>query len=123
MITTLEDISLEIIKTYNIFLKEGEYSNELVLADNEGEGDMYFTFAVQYTYNEGDKKTYFNIKDKFHMEITIETLPDTITGPVRPFKLGTYGKDGELWMSFIMQSHSMDKTHNIIITFYTNKNK
>ena len=115
------DSILEIIKTRNIFLKEEEVSDEIVLVDNIGEGNMYFTFCLKYIPNESIGKSHFNIKDAYHAEIIIETKPNAITKLGSPYKLGTYAKDKDLLINFVVQPCDANNTHSVTITFYTNK--
>lgn len=111
---------LEIIKTRTIFLKAGEFSEDIVLVDKDGDGDIYFTFGLKYVLSE-KSDTHFDIKDAHHAVIEIETKPNAITRLETPYKLGTYGKDRELLINFIVQPKNADDTHNITITFYATK--
>lgn len=112
---------LEIIKTRNIFLKEGQTSDEIVLVDNLGEGNMYFTFCLKYISNGNEGNTHFNIIDEHHADIIIETRPNAVTKLNSPYKLGTYEKNKDLLINFVVQPCDADKTHSVTITFYTTK--
>lgn len=112
---------LEIIKTRNIFLKEGQISDEIVLEDTKGDGNMYFTFCLKYVSGERNGSTHFNIRDAHHADIVIEIKPTAITTLEKPFKLGTYAKNKDLSVNFIVQPRDANNNHNITITFYTNK--
>lgn len=111
---------LEIIKTRTIFLKEGEPSSEIVLEDNKGEGNMYFTIILKYVESE-QLKTHLTIDDAFHAIISIETTPNSLTSLLEPEKVGTYANDKDLFINFRVQPRNADDAHSVTITFYTNK--
>lgn len=47
----MKEEELTIIKSRPLVLKNGERSSEIVLADNTGDGDMFFTFEIRYVYD------------------------------------------------------------------------
>ena len=110
----------EIIKTRNIFLKEGEKSSEIVLVDSEGEGDMYFTFTLKYLQTDV-RQTHLMITDAFHANIIIETTPNSLTTLGKPYVVGSYASNKELLIDFIVQPSDANKLHSVTITFYVNK--
>lgn len=110
--------NLEIIKTRNLYLKEGIPSEEIVLVDTQGEGDMYFTFTIKYT--KGISSTHYSAEDEFHANITIETSASAITKPKHPFLVGEYGNKN-LLIGFVVNPCTADGDHNVVVTFYTNK--
>ena len=112
---------LEIVKTRNIFLKEGQVSDEIVLVDSIGEGDMYFTFCLKYIPEEIEGRTYFNVKDEFHVDVVIETKPNAHTRLESPYLLGTYAKDKDLLVNIVVKPREADDTHDVTILFYVNK--
>lgn len=111
--------NLEIIKTRNLYLKDGVPSDEIVLVDAQGEGDMYFTFIIKYVNGKG--VTHFNAQDNFHASIIIETSASALTKTERPFLVGKYGNDRDLFVGFVVNPSNSDGDHNMVITFYTNK--
>ncbi|HIY88184.1 MAG TPA: hypothetical protein H9824_05715 [Candidatus Bacteroides pullicola] len=113
---------LELIKTRNLFLKEGAPSGEIVLVDNIG-GDMYFTFKLKYVGNsEKEGSTQFNVKDDFHAELVIDTKPFSFTKLKEPLYIGNYQGSKYLYLDFIVQPcASLGEPHNVIVSFYVNK--
>lgn len=113
----------EIIKTRNISLKAGEPSDEIVLVDKEGSGDMYFTFCLQYLNGKDNGQTQFNVKDSHHADFIIETTPYAITGLPKPVQIGTYGPSKiDLYLNFKISPRAItDGTHDVNIIFYTKK--
>lgn len=110
---------LELIKTRNIILKTGEESEELVLVD-EKEGDMYFSFLLEYVSEGMPTKTRMHVTDKFHAKFTIETIPSAIMG-FEPHKIGTYGNDRGLYIAIRCEPCNALGEHGLLISFYTEK--
>ena len=113
---------LEIIKSRPLFLKNGERSSEVILADPEG-GNMFFTFELRYAQNKDTGKTRFRVLDSHHAEFVIDTLPEAITKPADFIEIGTYGAlNKPLYLGFVVLPQIAQRgEHNVIITFYTRK--
>lgn len=111
---------LKIVKTRNIFLKEGEISDKIVLVDNIG-GDMYFTFCLKYIPDEEKGRTHFNIKDPFHVDVVVETKPNAHTKLENPYLLGTYEKDKDLLINIFVKPREANDAHDVTVVFYINK--
>lgn len=111
--------NLEIVNTRSLFLKEGVFSDEIMLADADGDGNMYFRFRLKYISGDASGETSFDIKDAFHADVTIETAPNAATKLPRPYYLGTYGKDKDLLLNFYVQPRGAEGLHSVTVTFYT----
>ena len=108
---------LRIIKTRTLILRLNEFSEELLLADPEGEGDMYFRFCIKYATG-NTANTQIDPKDKFHADIIIETRPNSMASIDKPVSIGGYGREEELLFNFHAYQYSMDGRFNITVTFY-----
>lgn len=113
---------LEIITTRTVFLKEGQLSDNIVLSDNAGDGDMFFRFRLKYVKEE-NTKTIFEINDAHRANITIETRPEATTTLIHPQKIGTYAHKRNLLLNFIVQPCDANNVHSVNITFYTEQIK
>lgn len=118
MANIIDKKSLEIVKTRTLFLKENELSNEIVLTGDIE--DMYFTVSLHYIANAVKGHTHIEIMDAYHANFSIETTPSSITKLVSPHKIGVY-KNRNLYFDFVVQPQEADKTHNVTLTFYTEK--
>lgn len=118
----MNDKDLEIIKDRQLFLKSGERSTDVVLVDSEGDGDMYFSFELQYTSDENKGKTDVNVLDSHHAHFVIETMPKAVTQPKKLIRIGNYGKDGKpLYVGFLVQPQISGEVHSVTISFYVEK--
>ena len=114
--------NFEIIKTRNLYLENDKPSDEIVLADQDGDGDMYFTFSLKYVDRNEQLKTHFSTKDDHHADFVIETKPNTVTMLNQPISIGNYGKDKkELFVNFVVKPCDASKLHNVTITFSIKK--
>ena len=111
------DNKLRIIKTRTLILKLNEFSEELLLTDPEGEGDMYFRFCIKYATGD-TANTLVDANDKFHADIIIETRPNSTVSIDKPVSIGSYGRDEDLLFSFHAYQYSADGKFNITVTFY-----
>lgn len=121
----MKEQSYEVIKTRTFFLKEGQISDEIVLVDNNGgDGDMYFTFRLEYIKDE-DKEgnTTFNVKDEHHASMIIETKPYSFTRFGKPLEIGTYQKIHKLYIGVTVEPciNCEEGQHRVTVTFYTNR--
>lgn len=112
--------NIEIIKTRNIFLKEGVVSDDIVLVDEVG-GNMYFTFELKYVPDLNEAQTRVRISDDFHAKVVIETQPFATTSLPEPFNIGSYGNGKDFLIDFKIFPVMQDGTHSATITFYTSK--
>lgn len=119
----MKESDLTIIKSRSLVLKNGERSSEIVLVDSEGDGDMYFTFELQYVNDASNGTTQMKVKDHSHADFTIGIMPNAFTRPSDFIRIGTYGVDRKpLYLGFVVQPQIGDSgEHNVIVTFYTNK--
>lgn len=113
--------NLKEISRHYIFLKKNQVSEEIVLKDDVGEGDMYFTFCLKYAEANKDGLTHLNIIDKFHAAITIEVRPQARTTSSAPILLGTYADNKDLYVDFVVAPKSLGGYHNIMVIFYRSK--
>lgn len=116
--------SLELIKTRTLFLKEGQTSGEIVLVDsNEGDGDMYFTFRLEYIKDDSKGETKFDVIDDHHASMIIETKPYSFTQLDKPLEIGTYQKSRKLYIGVAVEPciNCEEGQHRVTVSFYTNR--
>lgn len=109
--------ALELIKTRDIFLKAGEESGEVVLVGDE-DGDMFFSFLLEYVEDGKPTQTRLDVTDEFHGKMTIETRPFALTVLTSPMEIGTYKKKA-LFVDVRVQPCNAIGEHNLTISFYT----
>lgn len=80
--------NLELIKSRTIFLKENEFSSDIVLV-GDNDGDMFFKFRLYYSDN-SKGAAQFDAKDEHHAMFMIATKPNAMTALVEPLEIGTY---------------------------------
>lgn len=114
---------LELIKDRQLFLKNGECSSEVVLVDANGEGDMYFAFNLNYVKEAEKPQTHIQIVDSHHATLAIDIVPGTVTKPVSPVRIGTYGAEKRnLYISFVVEPQmTASGEHPVNISFYVGK--
>ena len=119
----MKESDLTIINSRSLMLKNGEHSSEIVLVDSAGDGDMYFTFKLQYVDDAKKGNTKISIKDSYHADFIIGIMPNALTRPYDFIRIGTYGHDKRpLYLGFVVQPQIGDSgEHNVIVTFYTSK--
>lgn len=112
-----------IIKSRSLVLKNGERSRDVVLADSDGDGDMFFTFELRYVKDSSKGATHSIYKGPNRAEFIIEVKPNAFTQPSDLLEIGTYGIEREpLFLGFVVQPQIGNSgMHNVIITFYTRK--
>lgn len=108
---------LEMFKSRQLFLKGGDKSGYVVLADPVG-GDIYLSFQLNYIPANSNGETHLTPTDKSHADIVIDTPKGGITKPQHPLLIGTYGKRA-LYLSFVVQPlNSQSEEHEITVMFY-----
>lgn len=119
----MKEEDLTIIKSRPLVLKNGERSSEIVLADNSGDGDMFFTFEIRYVNDVKEGQTTVTVKDKFHASFVIGVMPNAFTRPSDFIRIGSYGAEKKpLYLGFVVQPQIAESgEHNVIVTFYTSK--
>lgn len=110
---------LELIKTRELYLKEGVKSNEVVLVDEVG-GDMYFTFTLVYVEGK-NTNTHFYAKDNFHADVVIETAPNVTTEWEEPVHIGSYAKERKLYFDVVVEPRSAMGKHRVVLSFFISK--
>lgn len=117
----MKEQDLENIKSRQLFLKPGQKSSEVVLADPTG--DMYFTFELNYINDNMQGTTKWSSKGSYSGEFKIDTRPNSVTKPISPIKVGTYGKENKsLYVGFVvMPQIPQTGEHEVTVTFYLGK--
>lgn len=111
--------NLEIIATFNLLLRAGEPSEEIVIKDLDG--DMFFTFLLKHI-NDGQKSiTHFEAKDDYHGVITVETAPNAQTKLGSASVVGSYDKTKDLLINFVVSPADATGEHSVVLTFYVSK--
>jgi hypothetical protein len=114
--------NLEIIKTRDIFLKNGEKSDVVLLKDPEGVVDMHFTFCLKYVGDNVQTQTHYKVADKSSADFIIETRPNSYTELKQPFRIGTFGKEEKgLFINFKVYPCDESNTHHMYLSFLTSK--
>lgn len=90
---------LDILKTREVAITIDEWSNEVIL--NDGDENMYFRFRLNLVSEESKAIISIEVKDDYHADVNISTLPNSIAKSTEPLEIGTYGSDNKkLYLGF-----------------------
>ena len=115
--------NLDILKTREIEIKINEWSNDVILID--GDEQMYFRFCLHLVSESTSARTFIDVIDTFHADITIATPPNSIVKSSKPMEIGTYGNEHKkLYIGFSVTPPIVIGEINYIIkiTFYIEGN-
>lgn len=118
----MREQDLEIIKSRQLFLRNGVRSSEVLLADPDG-GDSYLTFEIRHIGENAPGITDWTTTDSHHAAFVIDARPNAITRPESPIYIGTYGANNRpLYLGFVIQPQiGQSEEHEATITFYLGK--
>lgn len=114
---------LDILKNREVEIKINKWSNEVILDDENG--NMYFRFYLNLVSEESKANISIEVKDEYHADISIASLPNSIAKSSDPMEIGTYGSDNKkLYIGFsITPPVVIGETDYIVkITFYIEGN-
>lgn len=111
--------NLDILKTREIEIKINEWSNDVILID--GDENMFFRFCLTLVSEESKANISIEVKDEYHADINITSLPNSIAKSSEPLEIGTYGNDNKkLYIGFSVTPPIVfgETDYVIKLTFY-----